>query len=97
MKIEKLIPGMIVYDCHKEKAGNTSIKTWGVWKICIISVDIETGTVVAKWNNNPARVYGESSWKKWLLEEPLLVSSGFFRNRKATKEEKKAWKEQQAK
>jgi hypothetical protein len=95
MKIEKLAPGMTVYDCHKYKTnGGTN---WGTWSIKIISVDVENGEVVAEWNNNKAQIFTEFHWKKWTLEKPLLISHGFMRNRKATAAEKKAHKEKQEK
>lgn len=73
MRIEKLQPGMVVYDVGHRKMGNTTIPTVCVWSVLIVSVDVEERTVVASWNSNPAKPYREGIWSKWRAKRPQLV------------------------
>lgn len=72
MKLEKLQPGMTVYDVHPYRMGNTSLRSIGVWAVSIIEVDTQTRSVIASWNGNkPTRMW-EREWKKLRLKEPEL-------------------------
>ena len=95
MKIEKLLPGIIVYDVHKHKMGNTTISTVGVWPVHIIDVDTETMTVTASWSGNKSQKYHESTWSKWRLKEPVLIRSRMGYCRIATRAEIKAMEDKQ--
>ena len=53
VKFETVKAGDILYDCHREKMGNTTMSALGVWRVRVVSVDA-TGAVVS-WNTNPAR------------------------------------------
>ena len=90
MKFEKLMPGMVVYDVHRHKLGNTTMSTVGVWKVRIVSVDHEAKRVTASWNGNSAKTffYGEAT--KWREKAPLLIRGAFGSARLATREELKA-------
>ena len=87
MQIEKLTPGMVVFDVGRAKMGNTSRSTVAVWPVQIIAVDLGKRTVQASWNNNPPRTFLEKAWKKWRKERPLLVALPFGGYRLATREE----------
>lgn len=76
MKIEKLKPGMIVYDVGRQRMGNTTQSTVAVWPVEIVSVDADGQGVIARWNNNPARWCGAHSVSKWRAKRPALVKSG---------------------
>ncbi len=94
MKLENLAPEQIVYDAHKSKMGNTTMRSMGVWQVKIISVDLERQTVEASWNDNSPRTYGKESWSKWRAVKPILIGSNI--KRLATKEETKRillWRE----
>jgi hypothetical protein len=93
MNINKLTPGMTVYDVGRVKMGNTTMRTIAVWHVRIISVDLASGTVVACWNSNPERKYRERQWKKWRAKEPVLIPVGWGK-RLATREELAAMKTQ---
>jgi hypothetical protein len=84
MKFEKLQPGMVVYDVHRHKMGNTTASTVGVWRVLIVSVDS------ASWNGNPAKKFFYVDAEKWREKEPLLIRGAFGRARLATREELKA-------
>jgi hypothetical protein len=90
MKFEKLKPGMVVYDVHRHKHGNTTMSTVGVWTVRIVSVDHEAKRVTASWNGNSPKnfYYGEAT--KWREKEPLLIRGAFGTKRLATREELKA-------
>ena len=87
MKIEKLQPGMVVYDVGRHKMGNTTISTVSVWSVRIVSVDAEARTVVASWNSNPAKTYREGVWSKWRAKRPQLVRMAFGNQRLARRGE----------
>lgn len=74
MKIEKLQPGMTVYDVGRNKMGNTTLSTVRVWRVHIVSVDVEARKVVASWNSNQSKIYTEQTWSKWRAKRPQLVT-----------------------
>ena len=90
MKFEKLTPGLVVYDVHRHKLGNTTMSTVGVWKVHIVSVDHEAKRVTASWNGNPAKTFFYGDAMKWREKKPLLIRGAFGRARLATREELKA-------
>ncbi|MCW0399243.1 hypothetical protein ACQHIH_21720 (plasmid) [Xanthomonas sontii] len=92
MKIEKLQPGQVVYDVGKTRMGNTTLTTVSVWPVTIVSVDLERGTVIARWNGNSERKYRASQIAKWRTSKPLLIKSGFGIMRLATRAEISAHK-----
>jgi len=87
MKIEKLQPGMVVYDVGRHKMGNTTISTVSVWSVRIVSVDVDARTVVASWNSNQAKPYREGIWSKWRAKRPQLVMMALGNQRLARRGE----------
>jgi len=57
IKFEKIEPGMILLDIHREKMGNTTMSAWGLWKVKVISVDRAKRIAVVSWNSNPAQTW----------------------------------------
>lgn len=57
IKFEKIEPGMVLLDIHREKMGNTTMSEWGLWKVKVISVDRDKRTAVVSWNSNPAQTW----------------------------------------
>lgn len=92
MKIEKLKPGMTVYDVHAYTMGNTKIRSLGVWPIRIISIDLAVKRVTASWNSNSPRTYGVHEIAKWKETQPFLISGSFGQKRRPTREELAAHK-----
>ena len=90
MKIEKLKPGMVVYDVGRHKMGNTTLSTVAVWLVQIISVDYIKGTVEASWNGNESRTYRQSHVTRWRAKRQTLIRSGLGNYRIATRAELKA-------
>ena len=87
MTITKLKPGRVVYDVHSRRAGNTTLRTIGVWPVEIVSVDEEQESVRARWNGNREQTYYHHTWSKWRGKRPVLVKTGFGCHRLATREE----------
>lgn len=61
VKFEKIEPGMVLLDIHREKMGNTTMSEWGLWKVKVISVDREKRTAVVSWNSNPPQTWHASN------------------------------------
>lgn len=60
MKITPYIkPGVLLYDVHSTKAGNTTISVEGVWVVRVISTHFEEDVpyAVCSWNGNKPRKY----------------------------------------
>ncbi len=89
MKYEDLKPGMVVYDCHSHKMGNTTMITLGTWQVRIIALDPNKRFVEASWNGNEARKFYRE-WTKWTKNQPHLVRTGFGQYRLETRDERKA-------
>jgi hypothetical protein len=96
MKFEKLKPGMVVYDVHREKMGNTTLSTVGTWTVRIVSVDADTRSCMASWNTNPPTRHYEHTIRKWRENKPLMIRTTFGSYRLATREEIAAHKAKQA-
>ena len=92
MRLSSLKPGMIIYDVGRRKMGNTTLSTVSVWTVEIVSVDLDDGSVVARWNGNPPQTYGVRSITKWRLAKPVLIRGLMGQQRLATREELKAMK-----
>lgn len=90
LTIEKLAPGMTVYDCHREKAGNTTMSVEGTWEVTIKEVHVGKGWsdgvfdasyVIASWNGNEARRYYPAQFSKWKLNPKEWSQSSLFGDR----------------
>ena len=68
--ISKLTAGQIVYERVSRRMGNTTCRRKSLYRIKIISVDIQGEKVTASWNGNTAREYSARSVKKWLVKKP---------------------------
>lgn len=87
--IEKLKPDQVLYTVSKGKMGNTTVQTVHVHSVRVVSVDLETRTVVASWNSNAHRTYREQQVKSWRVDKPHLVRSILGNYRLATRDESK--------
>jgi hypothetical protein len=76
MTLDKLQPGMLVYDVHSYRMGYTTLRSIGVWKVHILAVDRESRTVQAMWNGNKSQLFRERQWSKWRLKAPELEQRG---------------------
>lgn len=92
MTIDKLKPGMTVYELGSHGVGHTTMRSKATWPVKIVSIDPNKRVVVASWNGNPEKTYSERTWSKWRLERPVLITQGFNQSRLATQTEKAAIK-----
>ena len=88
MKISQLEVGMSVWSVSRVNMGNTTLKTVVVHPVVI--VEVHDNHVIATWNGNAPRRFGESVVKGWKKEKPLLIREGFGQMRLATREEQVA-------
>lgn len=70
MKIDKLQPRMILYDRHKERMGNTTMRTLGEWRVIVLEVYPKALVpyAIVSWNGNrPERYYAHdvAKLKTW--------------------------------
>lgn len=70
IQFEKLKKGMILYDVHSYRAGNTTRRRQGLWKVYIEEVDTEKRRVLASWNGNKATWYPEYRITKYRATAP---------------------------
>lgn len=85
MKLTSLKPGDLVFNVEKTKMGNTTLKTISIYPVKII--EVHENHVIASWNGNAPKRFGENSVSKWKKKEPVTIVSGFGVRRLATKEE----------
>lgn len=50
IKFEKIEPGMVLLDIHRQTMGNTTMREWGCWRVYVVSVDKKKRTADVHWN-----------------------------------------------
>lgn len=93
IKFEKIKPGMMLYDRHAHKMGNTTLRTIGEWSVRILEVDATTRTAKVSWNGNPPETYRERALTRlydWSMHDKCAeVTCGTFgRVSKVTKKKR---------
>ncbi len=84
-KIEKLVPGQVLWSVESGRMGNTTMTTKNLYSVVVVEVDLEKRRVFASWNNNPARwMYNVS---KLRAKKPVMVRGMMGRERLATRAE----------
>jgi hypothetical protein len=56
-------PGDTLYECHREKMGNTTMSRMGCWPLKVL--EVHENHVVASWNGNPPRSFSRFNVKQW--------------------------------
>ena len=74
VKFEKIEPGMVLLDIHREKMGNTTMSEGGLWKVLVVAVDREKRTARVSWNHNP-----QQTWDARRLERRYALGAGLIR------------------
>lgn len=64
IKFEKIQAGATLYDRHKVRAGNTTMRVLGEWKIFIRSVDATSRSAVVSWNGNRDQTWSARQLQK---------------------------------
>lgn len=98
VRFEKIQPGMVLYDRHTHRMGNTTMKTIVEWEVRVISVDAEQRSAMVSWNGNSPRRYYEFQLRRlydWSMFDDCaeVTRSVWGRVTKVTK--KKAKKERE--
>ena len=70
IKFEKIVPGMTLLDIHGERAGNTTMRRTGLWKVEIVSVDVAHRSAVVKWNGNAPETWSAHRLTRLYAKEP---------------------------
>jgi hypothetical protein len=70
IKFEKVKPGMVLYDNHRTKMGNTTMSRMGEWPVFVREIDAERQRALVSWNCNPAQWYDRRRVEK-LFATPL--------------------------
>lgn len=70
IKFEKIEPGMVLLDIHREKMGNTTMSELGCWKVKVFSVDKENQTAVVSWNDNAKQTYHRRQLERLYVNLP---------------------------
>jgi hypothetical protein len=76
-QIKNLTIGQKLWDKHKYKMGNTTMRTWGVWDVIVKEIDPQHRFIIASWNGNPPRkMYGREVGKL-KIKEPIIERNLF--------------------
>ncbi|EAN4326978.1 hypothetical protein EG703_05030 [Salmonella enterica] len=86
MKLSQLEAGMTVWSLSRSKMGNTSIKTVTLHSVVI--QEVHDNHVIASWNGNAPRRFGETAISGWKKDKPILIRDRSGSARLATREEK---------
>lgn len=65
IKTSEVKVGDVLYDVHREKAGNTTIGIEGCWEAVVSAVAEDGSWAEARWNGNAARRHRETFPKGW--------------------------------
>lgn len=68
--MNKLVPGLVLYQVVRRKMGNTTLSTDATFPVRVISVDLMKRRVLASWNGNPPRLYTERQVLRWRRTPP---------------------------
>lgn len=77
---------MTVWSLFRTKMGNTTIKTVTLHSVVI--QEVYDNHVIASWNRNAPRRFGETAISSWKKDKPLLIRDRSGSARLATREEK---------
>lgn len=89
-KIEKLVPGQVLWSVESGRMGNTMCRTKNLYSVRVVEVDIEKRRIFASWNDNPPRwMYNLSNLR---AKKPVMIRSAMGTERLATRAELAALK-----
>jgi hypothetical protein len=76
---DKIKPGDVLYDVHRQRMGNTTMARLGCWSVRVIEVNREERTALCSWNGNPPSTYREHSIKRLRRSKPKPTPAGGVR------------------
>jgi hypothetical protein len=68
IKFEKIKPGMILYDCRKNRGFGRN--KWNTWHVYVRDVDNENRRVLASWNGNADKWISEWEATRYRAKPP---------------------------
>lgn len=77
IKFELIKVGDILFDKRRRRMGNTMASRDEVFKVEIISIDVERESATVRWNGNPATVWLRKSLEGLYRKEPKRKPSIF--------------------
>jgi len=69
---DRIKPGDVLYDVHRQRMGNTTMSRLACFTVEVVSVDRVGRTAECRWNSNPPRTYFEHSIKRLRRSKPTL-------------------------
>lgn len=57
-------PDDVLWDCHRVRMGNTTMRRMACWKVRILSINEADRSAIVSWNGNPPCRYKERDLKK---------------------------------
>lgn len=60
----KIQPGNILWDCHRQQMGNTTMRRMTCWMVQVFEVDTEKRRAMCSWNGNSAKWWSERQIEK---------------------------------
>lgn len=70
IKFDSINAGDVLYDCHRQKMGNTNMSQLGTWQVRVIEVDAEKRRALCSWNTNPATWWSEKRLSRLRRKRP---------------------------
>ncbi len=74
VSFDKVKPNDVLWDCHKYRMGNTTMRRMGSWPVLVVSIDHKAGRAMVMWNGNPATEVDRSYFRK-LRRTPMKEST----------------------
>lgn len=65
-------PGDRLYDCRRQKMGNTTMTQLACWDVRVL--EVHDRHVVARWNGNAPTSFGVRDVERWRRTEPKQKS-----------------------
>ena len=81
IKYERIKQGMVLFDVHKQKMGNTSMSRWGCWEVRIIVLLPTDHAAIVSWNGTPQQTWREHKLTRLYEKKPKKYTEqkGIFR------------------
>jgi hypothetical protein len=64
IRFDRIKPGMTLYERHREKMGNTAIRSLCEWRVQILVVHEKERTALVSWNGNKPSIRSSRSLEK---------------------------------
>jgi hypothetical protein len=65
--------GDVLYDCRRQRMGNTTMSRMETWLVRVIEVDAEKRRALVSWNSNAPRWTDERDLKSYRRSRPVQL------------------------